>query len=538
MKPIPDEAELHRALRERDLYLRLLDVGSKTELEPFVREALEIVTEVVGAHQGYLELIDERDSSSEPHWWAAHGFSAAEIDAVRTALSRGIIAEAVQTGETIVTGSALNDARFDTRQSVRGVRIEAVICTPIGQSPPLGVLYLQRRVQPGPFSDEDREKIERFARHIVPYAERLLARHRSADAADATRELRARLRLGEVIGRSEALAGVLRDVALVAPLDVDVLLTGQSGTGKSQIARIIHENSTRAGRPFVELNCAAIPEPLMESELFGAAAGAHSTATRRVEGKVAVAERGTLFLDEIGELSPSAQAKLLQLLQSRIYYPLGSSRAVHADLRILAATNADLQSLVSEGRFREDLYYRLTVLPIRVPSLAERRADIAELACHFCAVATERHHLPRVTLSEELLRALETAEWPGNIRQLAHAIEAAAIRAAGLGMQQVERSQMFPDLGADARPRELASSGVAAPVPPDAAGGAAAAVAPAKAQERLTFQEATRRFQARLLRETFEETGWNIVEASRRLELTRSHVYTLIRAFGIERGQR
>jgi Nif-specific regulatory protein len=309
---------------------------------------------------------------------------------------------------------------------------------------------------------------------------------------------------------------------------------------------VIHDNGARAGRPFVELNCAAIPEPLMESELFGAVAGAHSTATRRVEGKVTAAEHGTLFLDEIGELSPSAQAKLLQLLQSRIYYPLGASRPLQADVRILAATNADLHALVREGRFREDLYYRLTVLPIRVPSLAERRADVADLARHFCAAATERHHLPRVTLSDELLRALEAAEWPGNIRQLAHAIEAAAIRAAGLGMQQVERSQVFPDLRAEACPKPGADACEpdavhatepalsSAPKESVAAGGGN----PAKAAERLTFQEATRRFQARLLRETFDETGWNIVEASRRLELTRSHIYTLIRAFGIERGQR
>jgi Nif-specific regulatory protein len=222
---------------------------------------------------------------------------------------------------------------------------------------------------------------------------------------------------------------------------------------------------------------------------------------------VAAAEHGTLFLDEIGELAPAAQAKLLQLLHAKQYYPLGGTRPVTADIRLLAATNADLEAAVRARRFREDLFYRLQVLPLRVPSLAERREDVKELAAYFCAGACERYRLPRITLSREGLRALEAAEWPGNVRQLAHAVEAGVIRAAGVGALRVERAHLFP--------------------------GSAAA----EGRERLTFQEATRRFQAGLLRETIEETGWNIVEAARRLDLARSHVYNLIRAFGIERAR-
>ena len=237
---------------------------------------------------------------------------------------------------------------------------------------------------------------------------------------------------------------MLREVALVAPLDIDVLLTGGSGTGKSQMARVIHDNSLRASQPFVELNCAAMPESLIESELFGAVQGAHSTAVRRIEGKLGSAQGGTLLLDEVAELSPSAQAKLLQLLQSRLYYPLGSTKPVRADLRIIAATNVDLGTAVADGKFREDLFYRLNVLPIRMPTLAERREDIAELARHFCVSGCERHRLPRVTISEHLADALAAAEWPGNIRQLAHAIEAAVIRAAGTGVLRIERAHVFP----------------------------------------------------------------------------------------------
>jgi Nif-specific regulatory protein len=499
-----------RVVRERDLYRRLLDLGSCEELEPFLDETVRLVTALVGAHQGYLEVSGEDASGEAPPWWAAHGFAADEVDDVRAAMSSGIIAEAVQSGQTIVTRSALGDSRFGDLESVRQGQIQAVLCAPIG-SPPLGFIYLQRRLEPGAFTEADRREVETFARHVAPFADRLVARRLSRDASDETKPLRERLRMQGVVGRSRALAAVLREAALAAPLDVDVLLTGDSGTGKSQIARVIHDNSARAGRAFVELNCAAIPETLVESELFGTLPGAHSTASRRIEGKVAAAERGTLFLDEIGELSLAAQAKLLQLLQSRVYYPLGSPKPERADVRVIAATNVDLLAAVKAGRFREDLYYRLDVLPIRMPTLAERRADIPELAQHFCAEACERHRLPHVALSDQALRALQAAEWPGNVRQLAHTVEAATIRAAGLGSMVLERAHLFRDTRTASEPEDAEP-------------------------ERLTFQEATRRFQADLLRRTFEETGWNVQESARRLEITRSHVYNLIKAFGLERA--
>jgi len=493
-----------------------LNLGLRDDPASFLAEALELVTQVIGAHQGYLEIDPAAGASDVPRWWAAHGFSEVEIDGVGQMVSRGIIAQAIASGETIVTASAMRDERFESRLSVRGARIEAVMCAPIGGGTPLGVIYLQRRIEPGPFSEEDRRKAEMFARHVAPFADRLLARSSLTPDKDPTQPYRERLRLDGFIGRSAAIAAVLREVALVAPLDIDVLLTGGSGTGKSQLARIIHDNSPRAAQPFVELNCPAMPEPLIESELFGAVRGAHSTAVRRVEGKLAAAQRGTLLLDEVAELSPPAQAKLLQLLQSRVYYPLGSARAVRADLRIVAATNVDLGAAVAEGKFREDLFYRLSVLPIRMPALAERRAEVADLARHFCASACERHHLPHVTISEHLAEALAEVEWPGNIRRLAHAIEASAIRAAGTGILRIERAHVFP--------------------PAPVRGGAASPGADAAA--RATFQEAARRFQAQLIRETLEETGWNIVDASRRLEVARSHLYALIRAFGIERAKR
>jgi Nif-specific regulatory protein len=503
----PDTNDVERIRRERDLYLRLLELGRAQELGVFLKEALALVVEATGAHQGYLELHDEQDAGGLSSWSIAHGFTNDELATVRAAISQGIIAEALASGRTIETPSALLDPRFRDRGSVQVGNIQAVLCAPVGGDPVVGSLYLQGRVAAGPFTPEDRAKAEIFARHLAPLADRLLVRH--GRELDPTAPFRATLRLENVIGRSEPLAALLRQVALVAPLEVNVLLTGDSGTGKSQIARVIHDNGPRAGHPFVELNCAALPETLIESELFGALPGAHSTAHRRLDGKVAAAEHGTLFLDEIGDLSLSAQGKVLHLLQLKQYYPLGGARPVAADVRVIAATNVDLATAVAEKRFREDLLYRLQVLPVRVPSLAERRADVRELAVYFCAAACERYGLPRVELSKGALRAAESAEWPGNVRQLAHAVEAAAIRAAGEGARQVEQAHLFPGAA-------TAASGEAPPV---------------------TFQEATRRFQSQFLAETLEDAGWNVMEVARRLDLARSHVYNLIRAFGLERGR-
>jgi Nif-specific regulatory protein len=496
--------ELRRALRERDLYRRLLDLGAQTEIEPFLAQALALIVEVTGARQGYLELTDAGDEDGP--WSIASGFSEGELADVRSRISRGIIAEAIASGGVVETPSAMADARFSARESVQGRRIEAVLCAPIGSDPPAGALYLQGRERSGPFGPEDRDCAVAFARHLAPLADTILLRHRSLDRVDPTLPHRRKLALPGLVGRSHALAALLHEVGLVAPLDVSVLLTGESGTGKSLIARLIHDNGPRARHPFVELNCAAFQDTLLESEFFGALPGSHSTATRPIQGKVAAAEKGTLFLDEVSELSPSAQAKLLQLLQAKTYYPLGASTPVRADVRIIAATNADLDEAVAARRFREDLLYRLRVLPLRVPSLAERRDDVVELACHFCDEACVRHGLPRLELSIGARRALEAADWPGNARQLANAVEAAVIRAAGEGSQRVERSHVFPDAG-----REEA---------PDAAAG---------------FQEATRRFQRQLLEAALEANDWNVAATAKQLDLSRSHFYNLVNAFGLRR---
>jgi Nif-specific regulatory protein len=488
---------------ERDLYVGLLGLNDREHPEPFLDEALGLIVRVLGADQGYLEVFDPNEG---PTWWRAAGCSDEQVERIRTIVSRGIIQEALALGEAIVCPSAILDPRFRDRPSVQASQIEAVLCVPIVQSTPIGVLYMQGRRAGGSFSEGEVDRARAFARHLGPLVEGLFIRSRRREGDDVA-PFRTRLRIDDVVGVSPSLAKVLREVELVAPLDVAVLVTGETGTGKTQLARVIHENGRRRGRRFVEVNCSAIPENLVESELFGAMPGAHSAAIRRMEGRVAAAEGGTLFLDEVAELSLPAQAKLLQFLHTKEYYPLGSPVCHTADVRIIAATNSDLEERVREKHFRSDLFYRLQVLSVRMPSLSERRADIVPLARHLCARAQRSHGLPERELSPGAIRAIEAAEWRGNVRELANAIEVAAIRAAGEGAKAIEATHLFSSVTPAATPNR----------------------AP------LTFQEETRRFQAGLVQRSLEAADWNVAAAARNLDLTRTHLYNLIKAFGLSR---
>ena len=243
-----------------------------------------------------------------------------------------------------------------------------------------------------------------------------------------------------IIGRAASMQHVYRTLARVAPTDLSVLILGESGTGKELVAQAIHHSSRRRTRPFVAVNMAAIPRDLIESELFGHEKGAFTGAMARTSGRFEQAEGGSLFLDEIGDMPIEAQTRLLRVLQSGDFSPVGSSRVLRADVRIIAATNQDLMALVSAGRFREDLYYRLNVIPIALPALRDRRSDIALLADHFLGQGAGVG-LPRKSISREAVAALTAYDWPGNVRELGNVMQRLALLTRGerIGKDDVAR---------------------------------------------------------------------------------------------------
>ncbi len=505
--------ELTRVAQERDLYLGLLDLNAETDREAFLARALALIVGAVGAKQGYLELFSS--DGNDASWYHATGFSGDEVERIRTLVSRGVIAHAVATGAVVRTQAAFLDPRFRDRDSVQRSKVEAVLCAPIGRDPPVGVLYLQGQTEPHAFTDEEALRVENFARRLAPIAG-FRFQEAAAPQSDPTAAYRRRMKLHGLVGHSPALAALFQEIEPVARLNVGVLLTGENGTGKSVVALALHNNSPRANGPFVAVNCAAIPENLIESELFGARKGSFSSADRDIEGKVSAANGGTLLLDEIGEIPISKQAKLLGFLQTKEYSPIGEAHARKADVRISAATTVDLAEAVREKRFREDLLFRLNVVSIRVPSLAERRADLAQLAMYFCEKAIKTHNLPRVELSPDALRSIAAAEWRGNVRQLEHAVESATIRAGAQGLAQIQSSHLF---------REGVESGNGAPDEPESE----------TSSEHGTFQGETRDFQKQLLERALRAADWNVATAARRLDLTRGHVYALVKAFGLAR---
>jgi DNA-binding NtrC family response regulator len=279
--------------------------------------------------------------------------------------------------------------------------------------------------------------------HVLNSA--LEQRRLRAENAYLRSQLEERYRLDSIIGRSRVMRDLFQLLETVAATSSTVLVTGETGTGKELAARAIHHNSPRRHNRFVALNCSAIPETLLEAELFGHVRGAFTGAVANRQGRLEQAHKGTLFLDEVGTMSPALQAKLLRVLQEREFERVGDGHTIKVDVRIVAATHSDLQKMVAEGSFREDLFYRLNVIPVYVPSLRERREDIPLLAQHFLQKLGAEQSPPRaVTMSQEVLRLLMSYDWPGNVRQLENVVERAL--AFSQGRSQIEVSDLGPEI--------------------------------------------------------------------------------------------
>jgi two-component system nitrogen regulation response regulator NtrX len=339
------------------------------------------------------------------------------------------------------------------------------------------------------------------------------------------RALRAELGFtGEMVGRSTAMAAVRQMIARVAPTDARVLITGESGTGKELVASAIHDASPRRERPFVRVNCAAIPRDLVESEMFGHERGAFTGATQTRIGRFELAHHGTLFLDEVGDLGPDAQAKLLRAIEGTEIQRVGGNRIIRTDVRIISATNHDLQRAVRGGTFREDLYFRLNVIPLAIPPLRERSDDIVELVAHFSEQFLQRTGQAKPKWRSDALLLLRDYPWPGNVRELANIIERLAILYPGAEItgQQVE-DVLIVDRGDEAE---------------------SATITPTRAQDKLSGRRASSggpgsladkldSFERTVIARALAEAGGNVADAARILQTDRPNLYRRMKRLGI-----
>ncbi|MET0341282.1 MAG: sigma 54-interacting transcriptional regulator, partial [Polyangiales bacterium] len=513
--------------RVRELNRRLSALHTQGEVLAF---ALDAAIELTGAERGFVLLRKDR------------GFEVAiaeQMDRTRMPKSawkwsRSIAERVIGDGEPVLTVDAERDPRFRRNESVHAMHLKSVLCAPIrARGGILGALYLDNRLARARFSPDDAELLLSFAdqvaialTHAALVSElaqkarelarekrkvELLARGQAREierlegVVSAQREqLGVRHSFADIVGRSEPMRRVLRVLDRVIDTDLSVLVQGESGTGKELIARALHRHGRRAERPFVSVNCAAIPAALLESELFGHVKGAFTGALSAREGLFATARSGTIFLDELGELPLPMQAKLLRVLQDGEVRPVGANKSFAVDVRVVCATNRDLKQRVSEGAFREDLFYRVSVVEIALPALRERHDDIVPIAEAILKQRAEALGEAPAQLAPDAVRALLSYGWPGNVRELQNVLLRASVmaRAGAIGADDLDLPSGAPRVTTPRTPRSR--------------------------------DEFHRREAERLLSALSAER-WNVSKVAKNLGMPRNTLYRKLARYGIQR---
>ena len=422
----PGEAPPARA---RDLLRavgRLLD--SMSDFRELTRRAMRLAVEQLDAERGVLLLADSETGSLEPV--AEHGGVDADTRRDAVGYSRRVVQRVAESGGSLLIGDAPSDPEARS-PSVMDLRLRSIVCVPMHLGGRVvGAVYLDDSRRPDLFGDEDRALLEGFA-HLMAVAIEKSRGHEEMVRANEQlvgenlslrKEMGARFHPQGLIGTSLAMQRVLALVERAAQVNSTVLLTGENGTGKELIARILHHSGKRRLKPFVAVNCGAIPKTLLESELFGILPQV-ATGVRGRDGRFVQADGGTLFLDEIGEMPLEQQVALLSVISNREITPVGGGGPIPVDVRIIAATNVNLRQMLEQGAFREDLYYRLNVIPIEIPPLRERKADIPALTRHFVELYAHQQERKAPRLAREFMAALVQSDWPGNVRELQNYIE-------------------------------------------------------------------------------------------------------------------
>jgi Nif-specific regulatory protein len=412
-------------------YLKTISswVSSVQDLDKLLQLIIHSATGVVQAEAASLLLRDSKTNSL--YFKVATGAKGDAVKEFKVKVGQGIAGHVAQTGQPLLIADAKQDKRWNSEISDRiDYDTHSMACVPLlVDNSVMGVIQVINKIDNTQFSQTDMDVLEEFA-SLAALA------IGSARSLEQVRQENQSLKeeLGEkyqIIGKSLTLQKVLQDAQKLSRTKTTALIQGESGTGKELLARLIHRESPRKDKPLVVLNCAALPETLLESELFGYEKGAFTGATGRKTGKFEAAHEGTLFLDEIGEMAPGIQAKLLRVLQEGVFYRVGGNTPITVDVRVLSATNKKLKKEVAENKFREDLYYRLNVVQLNMPPLRERLEDVPPLAEHFLAVFKQETGLSDLTISETAMEKMTSYNWPGNIRELRNAIERAVVMGDG-----------------------------------------------------------------------------------------------------------
>jgi transcriptional regulator with GAF, ATPase, and Fis domain len=485
----------------RDLQALLRIANALHELRataPLARRLLELALGTVPAERAALLLLDPTGDLI---------FSRALDRKGRTEpfpISRTLIERVVAEHSAVLANDVLQGDDWEGVESVQLARLQSLLAAPLtGREGTLGVLYLDTR-ETGTRFDERHLELTTAAAGIAGAA---LANVRHLESLEEeNRRIEGALDAG-MVGASARIREIQRLLARIAATDSTVLLRGESGTGKEVAARALHRGSPRAGKPFVAVNCATLSETLLQSELFGHERGAFTGAVERKIGRIEAAQGGTLFLDEVGEIPATLQARLLRVLQEREFERVGATRPIKADVRVIAATNRDLEKGIRDGTFREDLFYRLNVIAVILPSLSERREDIPLLASHFAALFSRKLGRRVAGFTPEARACLLRYGWPGNVRELANAIERAVV----LGEGEL------------IHPEDLPETVLETSAPVESGGGPVG-----------KYHATVNAFKQRLILDAIDQAGGNVTRAAELLDLNPTYLHRLIRNFDLK----
>ena len=511
MKPQAAPENIRREVEELQLLFKISQIlDMSLDLRDVVQPILEAMAEHMDMLRGTITLLNRE--TGEIQIEAAHGLSAQQRRRGRYQIGEGVVGKVVQTGQPTVVKNIAEDPRFLDRTQSRAAedrRDISFICVPIkiGQEV-IGTLSADRHFADDLILEEEVHLMGVISSMI---AQSVSLRRKSMEERERLLEENTRLQAklkdrfhpANIIGNSKAMQDVYELVGQVSASDATVLIRGESGTGKELVAHAIHYNSLRSQRSFIRVNCAALPENVIESELFGHERGAFTGALQQRKGRFELADGGTIFLDEIGDLSPTIQVKLLRVLQEKEFERVGGNQTIKVDVRIITATNRDLEELVAKGEFRQDLYYRLNVFPVHLPALRERGSDILILANHFVERFSNASGKNVKRISTPAIDMLMSYHWPGNVRELENCIERAVI----LSIDDVLHGHHLPPTLQTAEASGTVVSG--------------------------TLQEALENLERELIIEALKNSRGNRAKAARTLGVTERVMGLRVEKFGI-----